>query len=182
MKSKIREEMKIRRKALSETEVLEKSKNAQKIFLESKIYQNSKTLMLYIPLGNEISTLDIIEDAFRMGKTVLVPVTDSETFEISAHEITKTTEFEKGIFSLTEPKEKALFNSGKIDVVLVPGVAFSRDGKRIGFGKGCYDRFLENTKARKVGFCYDFQLAEFETDEFDIEMDFVVTEKEFIDC
>jgi len=183
MKSIIREEMKEKRRAMQKSEVFGKSLIAQNIFLESNIYCEAKTVMLYIPLGNEISTDEIIENALLSGKDVLVPVTDSKTFEITAHKITKDTEFEKGVFSLTEPKEKAQFDSSRIDVVLVPGVAFSAGGNRIGFGKGCYDKFLKDIRATKVGFCYDFQvLDEFETDEFDIRMDFLITEKEFIDC
>lgn len=183
MKSQIRDEMKNMRKALDKTVVLEKSQSAQKIFLESKIYQDSKVLMLYMPLGNEVSTLEIIKNAFDDGKTVLVPVTDSSTFEITAHKISKETEFEKGVFSLCEPKYKEQFDKDKIDVVIVPGVAFSRNGSRIGFGKGCYDKFLKNCTATKVGFCYDFQITnEFENDEFDVEMDYIVTEKEIINC
>lgn len=139
--------------------------------------------MLYMPLGNEVLTQKMIENAFADGKTVLVPVTDGETFEISAHKIEQDTKFEEGVFSLKEPKFKKLFDKYKIDVVLVPGVAFSRRGTRIGFGKGCYDRFLKECKATKVGFCYEFQLTEkIISDSFDIDMNYIVTEKEFIDC
>ena len=139
--------------------------------------------MLYMPLGNEVLTQKMIENAFADGKTVLVPVTDGETFEISAHKIEQDTKFEEGVFSLKEPKFKELFDKDKIDVVLVPGVAFSRRGTRIGFGKGCYDRFLKECKATKVGFCYEFQLTEkIISDSFDIDMNYIVTEKEIIDC
>lgn len=183
MKSIIRDEMKIKRKAMSREEVMVKSLIAQSTFLDSDIYRDSETLMLYIPIGNETSTLEIIEKAHNDRKTVLVPVTDSKTYELSAHRITRDSVFEKGTFSVTEPKEKAVFEASKIDVVLVPGVAFSRDGNRIGFGKGCYDKFLKGTEAIKVGFCYDFQVTdEFYADSFDIEMDCLITEKEFIDC
>jgi 5-formyltetrahydrofolate cyclo-ligase len=183
MKSKIREEMKMKRKAMPKEVVLAKSLMAQSVFLDSDIYREAETLMLYIPLGNETSTLDIIEKAYDDGKTVLVPVTDSKTYELTAHEITRDTEFEKGMFSVTEPREKVPFDTSRIDVVLVPGIAFSRDGSRIGFGKGCYDKFLKDTEVLKVGFCYDFQITdEVYADSFDIEMDYLITEKEFIDC
>ena len=183
MKSKIRDEMKIKRKSMPKEEALAKSLIAQSTFLDSDMYRESEILMLYIPLGNETSTLDIIEKAHFDGKTVLVPVTDSKTYELTAHKITKDSEFEKGTFSVTEPKEKADFDVSKIDVVLVPGVAFSRWGSRIGFGKGCYDKFLKDITALKVGYCYDFQITdEFYSDDFDIEMDYLITEKEFIDC
>ncbi len=182
-KREIRDKVKEIRRTISETEAFEKSQAAQKRFLESEIYKSAKSLMVYMPLGNETGTFDIIKDATRVGKTVLVPVTDVKTFELSAHRITRDSEFEKGVFNLTEPKVKDEFDKTQIDVVLVPGVVFSEYGGRIGFGKGCYDKFLKGISATKVGFCYDFQVFnDFENDEFDIEMDFLVTEKELINC
>lgn len=181
MKSKIREEMKNNRRNMTVEEVLLKSEQAQNLFLQSRQYNTAKSVMVYIPLGNEVNTSKIIEDAFKSGKNVLVPVTDSETYEISAYQITKDTEFEKGTFSVNEPKEKVFFDKNNIDVVLVPGIAFDRLGGRVGFGKGCYDKFLKGTKAVKIGFCYDFQLIDrIETSETDISMDYIITEKEFL--
>lgn len=181
MKNKIREEIKEKRKIMNPEEVREKSSLAQKMFLEWDRYKKAKTVMLYMPLGNEVNTLEIINDALLKEKNVLVPVTDRETFEISAYKITDNTEFEKGAFLINEPKEKIPYDSSKIDLVLVPGITFDRAGGRIGFGKGCYDKFLKDTKAIKVGFCYDFQVIEhFETSKTDINMDYIVTEKEII--
>ena len=90
-------------------------------------------------------------------------------------------EFEKGVFSLTEPKNTEVFLPEKIDCIIVPGIAFSLGGARVGFGKGCYDVFLSKTRAVKIGFCYDFQLCErIETDAFDIGMDYILTENKLI--
>ena len=172
MKNKIRKEMIQKRKALKAEEVFEKSMLAQEIFLESEIYKKAESVMLYIPLRNEVDTSIIMSDAFDTGKNVLVPVTDSETYEISAYKITKSTEFEKGTFSVKEPKERLPFDASEIDVVLVPGVAFDRFGGRVGFGKGCYDKFLEKLSVLKIGFCYDFQLLNrIKTDKNDVNME-----------
>lgn len=172
--------MKEKRKNMNFLEVSKKSSIAQKSFLESEQYRKSKSVMVYMPLGNEIRTSEIIDDALKCGKNVLVPITDRETLEISAYQITEKTEFEKGEFSVEEPKQKLKFDASKIDVVLVPGVAFDRNGGRIGFGKGCYDKFLKKTRAAKIGFCYDFQLINhIETEKNDVNMDYIITEKEF---
>ena len=182
-KNEIRYDLKEKRRSISETEAFSKSLLAQRVFLGSEIYNDAKNLMVYMPLGNETGTFDIIKDATSKGKTVLVPVTDRNSFELTAHRITRDTEFEKGVFNLTEPKTKDAFNKSEIDVVLVPGVAFSKKGARIGFGKGCYDKFLDGICATKVGFCYDFQLSdEIEPEPYDIMMEFIVTEKELINC
>ena len=181
MKKKIREEMKEKRKNMEIAEVMQKSNLAQDIFLKSEQYKKAKSVMLYMPLGNEVSTFEIISDGIKQGKNILVPITDKDTFEISAYRITENTEFEKGTFSVSEPKEKESFDASGIDVVLVPGIAFDRYCGRIGFGKGCYDKFLKDIKAVKIGFCYDFQLVErIKTDSNDVNMDYIITEKEFI--
>ena len=181
MKNRIRQEKKLERAGMSKDEVLEKSYKANQIFLKSKIYKKARNIMLYMPLGNEISPIDILKDALFKNKTVLLPVTDKNSLEISAHKIADDTVFEKGVFSLTEPKDAETFSPGKIDTILVPGVAFDKKGAKIGFGKGCYDIFLSKTTAVKVGFCYEFQLcSEIETDGFDVGMDYLLTENELI--
>lgn len=181
MKNSIRKQKKLERACMTENDVLEKSHQASRIFLNSDIYTNAKNIMLYMPLGNEISPIGIIKAALFENKTVLLPVTDKNTLEISAHKINEDTVFQKGVFSLTEPKDAEPFYPEKIDTILVPGVAFTKKGARVGFGKGCYDMFLSKTQAIKVGFCYEFQLCEeFETNTFDIGMDYILTENELI--
>lgn len=173
---------KIKRKEMSGQEVLEKSKKAANIFLKSENYKKSKVIMLYYPLGNETDTSDILKNALLDGKTVLYPITDITTNKITPVIVNGKTNFSKGAYSVFEPTEKTVYN-GKIDVILVPGIVYDKNGWRIGFGKGCYDRFLENTDAVKIGFCYDFQIADkIDNDNFDIRMNFLVSESGMIVC
>ena len=89
----------------------------------------------------------------------------------------------KGAFSVYEPDSAELADINEIDVVIVPGVAFDKSGTRIGFGKGCYDRFLKQISSVKIGFCYEFQICDkIIADEHDINMDYLVTEKGLIKC
>ncbi|MBQ5689791.1 MAG: 5-formyltetrahydrofolate cyclo-ligase, partial [Bacteroidales bacterium] len=68
--------------------------------------------------------------------------------------------------------DAVIFDKNKIDLVIVPGIAFSQKGGRIGFGKGCYDRFLQGIPAKKVGLCYELQLSvRIKSDSYDEEMD-----------
>ena len=95
----------------------------------------------------------------------------------------KNTEYIKGVFSVREPKEKILCPKEDIDTVVVPGIAFDKKGNRMGFGKGCYDMFLEDFNGVKVGMCYDFQLADdLPHSEYDIAMDYIFSDKIIIDC
>ncbi|MBO4940780.1 MAG: 5-formyltetrahydrofolate cyclo-ligase [Clostridia bacterium] len=177
-KAEIRKINKEKRKLMTEAEVKEKSLAIAKTFLDSEIYKNAKTIMVYMPIGNEVDTKEIIASALSDGKRIIVPVTDAKTGEITPCEINENTAFEKGAFSVFEPVEKVPADPPQIDVVLVPGIAFDKKGGRIGFGKGCYDRFLKKMEAFKIGLCYDFQLCdEIEAESHDIKMDFVITEK-----
>ena len=69
------------------------------------------------------------------------------------------------------------------EVLLIPGMAFTEDGGRLGRGKGYYDRYLENHRVLKIGLCFEFQILDrLPREDHDIEMDFLVTEKRVICC
>ena len=183
MKDEIRKTNKERRAQMSREEVTEKSLAAARLFLNSQIYKKARQIMLYMPLGNETDTGTIIDAAFIDGKTVVFPVADEKSGEITPHIASWDTAFIKGTFSVKEPVNAKKADMSKMDVVLVPGIAFDKTGARIGFGKGCYDRLLQNSAAVKVGYCYDFQIFEGITPEkHDVRMDFLVTEKDLFKC
>lgn len=183
MKNEIRREFKIKRKELKKCEVSEKSKKACDLFLESDFYKNADVLMLYMPLGNETDTTDIINRALSDGKKVVFPVTDRKSGEITPCYATAETKFEKGAFSIKEPSVLDVAEPLDIDTVIVPGIAFSKNGARVGFGKGCYDRFLVKTNAVKIGFCFELQFCEeIYAEEYDIKMDCIITENRVIIC
>ena len=183
MKTEIRRINKEKRNLMAEDEVLQKSIAASEIFLSSLIYKNSKTLMLYMPLGNETDTTFIIDTALKDGKTLVFPVTDKYTGRITPYCADAATEFVKGNFSVQEPSKTKIADVAEIDTVLVPGIAFDKYGNRVGFGKGCYDEFLKRADAVFVGFCYEFQVCdEIDADCYDVKMDFLVTEKGMSDC
>lgn len=182
-KEELRKINKQKRKELSLCEVKEKSEKAFKNFINSDIYKNAKVIMLYYPIGNETDTSYLFEKAVEDNKTVVFPVTDIETNEMTAVMADKNTKFSKGGYSVFEPCDKKEFDKKLIDVVIVPGIAFDKIGFRVGFGKGCYDRFLDKTNAIKVGYCYDFQIVEtILKDSFDIKMDYLVSESGMVVC
>lgn len=182
-KEELRKINKQKRKELSLCEVKEKSEKATKSFINSDVYKNAKVIMLYYPIGNETDTSYIYSQALEDNKTVVFPVTDIETNEMTAVIANKSTQFSKGGYSVFEPCDKKEFDKKLIDVVIVPGIAFDKMGFRVGFGKGCYDRFLYKTNAIKVGYCYDFQkVLTIRKDNFDIKMDYLVSESGMIVC
>ena len=113
------------------------------------------------------------------GKRVIYPVTDRESGRITPTEASCNTRFEVGGFGIHEPRGEAY--EGPLDLIILPGVAFDRDGGRLGFGKGCYDRFLAGIKSCKIGLCYGAQLIDcVECEEHDVRMDMIVTEDEIV--
>lgn len=183
MKNEIRKINKIKRLQMGVEESKEKSNLAASVFLESDFYKNSSRIMLYVPICNETDTSLIIEKAFADEKKCIFPKTDVNTGVITPYYADKNTEFKKGAFSVFEPEKGEAADIGQIDVIIVPGIAFDKTGTRVGFGKGCYDRFLNGVNLVKIGFCYDFQIADIiPADVHDVKMDFLITESGLIKC
>lgn len=182
MKNQIRNEMKVKRRFMKKNEVAEKSHKAAEFFLNSEIYKSARVIMLYMPLGNEADTSEIIKRAFEDGKSLVLPVTNEETGKITPVAFEENTFLEKGGFSVAEPKNSVEIKKSEIDAVIVPGIAFDKNGARVGFGKGCYDMFLADSRATKVGLCYEFQVfEEIPADLHDVKMDFILTETGLIE-
>ncbi len=177
-KQDIRQRYKQIRTAMSKYDVASKSAAMSDVFLATDIYKNSTCIMLYVPLGNEADTTEIIAKAHSDGKKVVLPVTDSRTGIITPTLVTADTLLSKGAFSVIEPVGGSVVAIDDIDVVLVPGIVFDTKGARAGFGKGCYDRLLSGYNGIKVGYCYSDQMCEYlPVDEYDVYMDYIVTEK-----
>ena len=84
-------------------------------------------------------------------------------------------DLKEGKFKIPEPESPEEFPKEKIDFVIVPGVAFDKNGYRLGFGKGYYDRFLEGITPFKLGVCQrEFFLEEIPHGKFDVKMDDVL--------
>ncbi|MBR5613874.1 MAG: 5-formyltetrahydrofolate cyclo-ligase [Clostridia bacterium] len=176
-KSEIRDINKAARAKVNSKAVAQKSRVAAESFLKSRIYKNSNCIMLYMPLGNEVDTAEIIKAACRDGKRLVFPVTDKDTGEITPYYAAEDTLFKRGAFSVSEPCGTEAAELKQIDAVIVPGIAFDRFGNRVGFGKGCYDRLLQRISAVKIGLCYDFQVCdEIAADLYDVKMNFLITE------
>lgn len=142
-------------------------------------FQNAKTIFLYNSLSDEVATQSFIQK-WHKEKQIYLPVVVGDNIEFRKYN--PDIEFTRSSYGIGEQPEGEIFNSGqKVDLVIVPGVAFDRHLNRLGRGKGFYDRFLSSTKATKMGVCFDFQLLDkVPTDQNDIKMDTLVSENDFI--
>lgn len=119
-------------------------------------YQKSRTILVYVSKGLEVSTHKIIEDAWSKNKRVAVPRCDVGPVRMDFYYIDSKNDLEEGYFGIYEPVESKSdmvkgFTEG---LCIVPGLAFDEKGYRLGFGKGYYDRFLSWFKGFTVGICY----------------------------
>ncbi|MGO1469631.1 MAG: 5-formyltetrahydrofolate cyclo-ligase [Tissierella sp.] len=187
MKKKlIREKMLKKRKKLSKESRDIHSQIIMDKLLSSSYYANSKTIMCFISFSDEVNTHNFIKKAIDDGKRIVVPITFPENKELKPSILKDFKELEPGFYNILTPKEefKRFIDPQEIDLVIVPGVAFKKDGYRVGYGGGYYDRFLskiQNTPTIAIGF--DIQVVEdLPIDSFDIPVDYIYTEKNIINC
>ena len=180
MKTELRTTLKLRRKNMSEDEVITKSAEICKKLIGTKEFQNAEIVMVYLSISNEVDTEYIIKSAISSGKTVLVPVTVGN--DIIPCILENMENLKKGAFGIKEPEEKREWTE-KIDLCVVPGLGFDKNGGRIGFGRGYYDRFLSDKQCKKVGIAYSNQIEKnVFAEDYDVFMDIVITEEEMIYC
>ena len=143
--------------------------------------KQAKKVMIYSHFANEVRTGKLAGWLLFHGKRVFLPVVDEN--RLLAADIGSTC-FEMNCYGISQPeKTTAQFEDpSKIDLFIVPGLAFDRKGNRIGFGKGYYDDLLlKAPDAQKIALAYDFQiLDEIVAERHDIKMDILVTPKEVI--
>jgi 5-formyltetrahydrofolate cyclo-ligase len=187
MKDIIRKQVLSVRNQLSGKEVQTLSESIFNNLTESSFFTDAAHVMVYLDFKGEVQTDAVINHCLAQGKKVYIPICIPETHEISISRITSLEDLETGHFGIREPKLQhiRLGDSSLIDLVLVPGVAFDKKGNRIGFGAGYYDRFLKRLKegAVSAALAYSFQIVDhIPSDEYDIPVDYIVTEKGIISC
>ncbi len=143
-------------------------------------FKEAKSVMLYIPIKNEVDTIPLIKE-FSAKKKIIIPRIN-EKDEIEAHKIQGLTELETGKFGIPEAsKDAPLIDINQIELIVVPGVAFDYKGLRIGYGKGYYDKFLKKINCYKIALAYDFQILNTVPQEpHDEKVDLIITETQTI--
>ena len=173
-KSALRREIREKKKAMSLSEIEERSARLGELFAQTDAYRQAKSLYGYMPYNQEVRTIPILERAIRDGKRVAVPKVYGDTMKfIYLDDLTQVANSDMGI---PEPIADAPVADDKTALVLMPGLAFDKAGHRIGYGGGFYDKFLTaEPNHPTVALCYDFQMyAHLDTEEFDIPVDMVI--------
>ncbi|HEY9398847.1 MAG TPA: 5-formyltetrahydrofolate cyclo-ligase [Nitrososphaeraceae archaeon] len=179
-KSILRKEILHKRNSLNQFEISTKSKLIQKNVIRRPEFIQSNSIGLYLPIGSEVETWDIINHGLNSGRTLLLPriVTNHIQYYILEQKDFNQDSFDINRFGIKEPKITN-GNVDFIDLLIIPGIAFDTYGDRIGYGYGYYDKYLTNKKFSKcIGLAYDFQFVKsrIPTLEYDKKIDILITE------
>lgn len=179
----IREQMLILRKQLDDRSYVRLSYKAQECLIATPSFQRATTLALYSPIRHEVATGQLFSSALTAGKQIYYPRVCGEDLEFCR--IFSLDDLAVGAFGVAEPIGEATIAIADLDLIVVPGVAFSYDGFRLGYGRGFYDRQLAGRPATTiaVGLSFSFQLvSQLPIEEHDQQLDYIVTETESIPC
>ncbi len=173
-KAALRNQIRQQKRAMTETQIVSASQQLGELFAASALYQQAKTIYGYLPYNQEVRTVPILERALRDGKKVAVPKVYGE--EMRFIYLDDFTQVEKGYAGIPEPVADEPVAEDKTALVLMPGLAFDREGHRIGYGGGYYDKFLAaEPEHPTLALCYAFQmLPALEPEAFDIPVDCVL--------
>ncbi len=179
-KKQIRSEVKLFKNSFSYEQLKEKSITIFNIINSLPEVRLANYILSYWSLNDEVHTHDWNKKQLLLNKNILLPSVKDNDLEIRYFEGEDKMTI-KEPFGIKESTGKILNDLSKIEVVLVPGLAFDEKFHRLGRGKGYYDRFLVKTNALKIGICFDFQLYKhIPHDIYDVEMDIIVSEKSFL--
>lgn len=135
--------------------------------LHHPFYQEAKVIATYLSFPHEFQTQGLIEQALRDGKKVLIPKTYSKgRMDFVVYDLQQLV---KTSFGLLEPQGNLeVVDASQIDLIHVPGLAFTMEGYRIGYGGGYYDRYLEYFSGHTLSTIYPCQIQDFIPENHDI--------------
>lgn len=147
-------------------------------------FKKAKNILLFAGYGSEPDTLSFLPEFLDMGKRVYCPLVEGDVMEF--YQVSDASDFSEGYKGIPEPKAGNMRNyvPCKEDFMIIPGTVFDREGNRIGYGKGFYDKYLSDVfTGQTAAIAFSFQVIEngnIPAEKTDIKMSCIVTEKEII--
>jgi 5-formyltetrahydrofolate cyclo-ligase len=181
-----REKRRIRRAVLEQRDALplsvrvEWGEHIAGRFVDLPEVGGAKTVMVFSSFGSEVPTGPLVERLRALGIVVALP--RIERVDLVAVPFVPGDPVRATTFGAVEPVAPDVIDPAALDVVGVPGVVFDRQGGRIGYGGGFYDRFLRGLDAFTVGVAFGLQVIEgpLPTGNFDLPVQAIVTEQETV--
>lgn len=180
-KQSIRKEILTKRNSLSPEEQKYKSRKIRENVMTLSEWKHTKNVLLYLNYQSEVMTEELIKSAIREGKNVYLPKVSGNEMEF--YRILSIEDTKEGYKGIREPKEddytKFIWNDTAGCMMILPGCAFTKNGKRIGYGKGFYDRYLAKVPVKmKIALAYELQIVpQIPDEDNDIPVNKIITEK-----
>ena len=173
-KDEIRKKIRARKALLSAQECVEAAERVFEAVQNMAAFTMAERILMYHSLPDELSTREFI-DRWHERKKFFLPRVNGLNLEILPYDRSR---LHLGAFQIEEPDGTETVDINDIDLVIVPAVAYDRNGNRVGRGKGYYDRLLSTARAlTTIGVGYGFQLVDdIDAEPFDVAVDFVVTD------
>jgi 5-formyltetrahydrofolate cyclo-ligase len=168
---------------LSKTHYEELTKQITSQLYQDEDWKQSNIIGITISKFPEVDTYQIIRKAWELGKTVAVPKCYPKEKRMSFRIISDFSQLESVFYGLLEPIEEKtkLINHEDIDLLIVPGLGYTKEGYRIGFGGGYYDRYLKDYSGKTISLAFQLQIIPaFKTEYFDIPVAKIITNDEVI--
>lgn len=173
-KKQLRQQIRQQKREMTEQQIQAASEALGELLAEHPLYQQAKTIYGYLPYNQEVRTAPMLQRALDQGKRVAVPKCYGD--EMRFIYLEDLTQVEKGYCGIPEPVADGPIGDDPTALVLMPGLAFTAQGKRIGYGGGFYDKFLAaEPEHPTLALCYAFQMVEeLPTEEYDVPVDCVL--------
>lgn len=173
-KKELRRKIRELKRAMTEEQIQDCSAKLGELFVNTAAYQNARTIYGYLPYNQEVRTVPMLEQALADGKRVAVPKVYGD--EMRFIYMTDLSLVAKNDMGIPEPVADGPVADDPTALVLMPGLAFTEKGDRMGYGGGFYDKFLQAEPGHPtVALCYGFQMMEsLPVQEHDVPVDLVL--------
>jgi 5-formyltetrahydrofolate cyclo-ligase len=159
------------------------SYNIAKLLYRDDDWKRAKVIGITISRHPEVDTYQIIRKAWEMGKQVVAAKCKPQEKQLTFRTLSEFSQLESVFYGLYEPIEELTreMQPELIDLLIVPGLGFTKEGYRLGFGGGYYDRFLTNYKGKTISLAFDTQIvAKLPIEKHDQSVSKIITNNEVI--
>jgi len=169
----VRSRIRAHKSLLSDAERVSAARSVFDLLEKTAAFMMSDRILMYHSLPDELSTHEFLE-RWHDRKHFFLPRVNGVELDILPYQ---QSSLALGAFHIEEPTGDDIWDIDTMELIIVPGVAYDRNGNRVGRGKGYYDRLLSRSKALKIGVAYDFQMVDsIDAEAHDVRVDMVITD------
>jgi len=194
MKNKIRKDLLKQRDAITPEQKILKESAIEERLLCLDAFKQATSILLYVSFRSEVDTRRYLDDVIKLNKKLVLPAVDSKHRKLNLYEVRDISELEPGYMGILEPRaiDGMSVTLKDIDLVIIPGTGFDRNGNRLGYGGGYYDKLLSYESKQLSGvdkhittiaLAFEEQVGDdIPAEPHDINVDMIVTDKRLIKC